>query len=180
MLNNISAFKLSAMAALIGGSMLTTPALANVGTVHFIGSVTDVTCDITAVTDDGTETSVIDLGTMETTAAEGAEVNFTLASRDGTSCDVSSLEEADITWSGATLTPQGLSNINGTAQGVHIALKSGGTDINSNNQTATVTLNGTPKTFSAPHSAKIVATGGAGSATAGTVESNAVFAVAFK
>lgn len=171
------------LAAVLLGALVSSSAFANTGTINFIGSVSDTTCDFVGE-QDGAQGNTIDLGTHTVTEVNTGKtpvVNFALVGKkaNGEVCEIKAPNTTvDISWVPAS----GAWNAMG--------LQNTGTATN----TAVKLMDKTGKEFSAVRgtvnykSADVV--GGAlpfkaqlvksGVATAGTVISAAKFAVAYK
>nr|WP_127645079.1 fimbrial protein [Pantoea agglomerans] len=115
-------------------------ASANSGDIQFVGSVSTQTCDIKPVVG-GTTKNDIDLGNIEYTAAaakavnNGKVVSFSLVPAAG----CTNANGADVSWVGSSFNNAGLSNVQGTAQGISVKLATDDAspqDININHQTA--------------------------------------------
>ncbi|MHC9060968.1 fimbrial protein [Pantoea sp. y20] len=115
-------------------------ASANSGDIQFVGSVSTQTCDIKPVVG-GTTKNDIDLGTIEYTSASlkadnnGKVVSFSLVPATG----CTNTNGADVSWVGSSFNNTGLSNVQGTAEGISVKLSTNDAapqDININHQTA--------------------------------------------
>lgn len=95
-------------------------AQANTGDLQFIGSVSDVTCDI-VVENEGVVTNVIQLGTTAP-GAKAAAVEFALKAKDPASCALANVNDAEIAWASNTLNSAGLGNGGGTATNTNMTL----------------------------------------------------------
>ena len=157
-------------------------ASANTGTINFIGSISDTTCDFVGE-QGGAQSNTIDLGTYTVAKVNAGTTNvidFSLVGKkaDGTACTVAVGKTVDVSWvpaSGAW-DAMGLQNT-GTATGAAVKLM----DINNKafdalrntvNYAAAVAPQGI-----LPFKAQLVKSG---TATAGTVISAAKFAVSYK
>ncbi|MED9534140.1 hypothetical protein RCN81_04750 [Escherichia coli] len=87
--------------------------------IHFLGVVTEVTCDIDAVVD-GAVNNVVQLGTIKK-GEEGQEKNITLKAKAGSACELDAKKTATIAFRGP-LGTDGLENATGTATGATVAL----------------------------------------------------------
>ncbi|EES0777514.1 fimbrial protein [Escherichia coli] len=156
-------------------------AQANTGDLQFIGSVSDVTCDI-VVENEGVVTNVIQLGT--TKPGEKADaVEFALKAADPATCTLGTTQNAEVAWASPTINSLGLGNGGGTAGGTDMTLTATSADggskpIKKGSNFATfkaADVNGDGFKFEAQLDA---ATSGA--ATVGTFTAAAAFAVAYK
>lgn len=172
------------LAAILLGALVSSSAFANTGTINFIGSVSDTTCDFVGE-QDGAQGNTIDLGTHTVDVVNAGTtpvVDFTLVGKkaNGDVCEIKAPNTSvDISWvpaSGAW-DAMGLQNT-GTATNTAVKLM----DKNSNVfSTVRDTVNYLPADTvggALPFKAQLVKTGAA--ATAGTVISAAKFAVAYK
>ncbi|PHX03500.1 fimbrial protein [Vibrio splendidus] len=159
-------------------------ALANTGTTHFIGAVTDTTCDI-VTSQNGLEGNTVDLGTytVANVAASALTVDFHLVGKktDGTNCELASGKSVDISWlpSTGTWATNGLKNA-GTAKGVVVGLMdNAGNNFSALKQTVSYD-DSIAVAGKLPFKAKIAVDGTGTTIEAGTVISSARFAVAYK
>ncbi|MBP2701001.1 fimbrial protein [Photobacterium lucens] len=171
------------LSALLLGTLISSSAMANTGTINFIGSVSDTTCNFIGE-QGGTQTNTIDLGTHTIASVNAGTTNvvdFALVGKksDGSPCTVQSGKSVDISWVPASgvWDAAGLQNT-GTSKNTAVKLM----DKNSNpfsalRETVNYTSNNVPN-GALPFKAQLVKTGAA--ATAGTVISSVKFAVAYK
>ncbi|EEZ39035.1 fimbrial protein [Photobacterium damselae] len=154
----------------------------NVGTIRFIGSITDTTCDFTGE-QGGAQSNVVNLGTHTTAVVNGATgspvVDFSLVGTkpDGSACEISS--SVDVSWvpASGSWTASGLLNT-GTATNTVVKLMDKNNKVfNALYETVNYVASDAPK-GQLPFKANIMNTGT--NATAGTVVSAAKFAVAYK
>ncbi|HIF9480323.1 TPA: fimbrial protein [Photobacterium damselae] len=171
------------LSALVFGSILSASAFANTGTINFIGSVSDTTCDFVGE-QGGTQTNTIDLGTYTIANVNSGSTNvvdFSLVGKksDGTACEVAAGKSVDVSWvpASGSWNPLGLQN---TGTAVNTAVK-----LMDKNGNAFSSLRDTVNYLAAdvsggalPFKAQLVKSGG--DATAGTVISAVKFAVAYK
>ena len=170
------------LAAVLLGALVSSSAFANTGTINFIGSVSDTTCDFVGE-QGGAQGNSIDLGTYNVAAVNGdttSVVDFALVGKktDGTACEIEDGKSVDVSW------------IPASGAWDAMGLQNTGTATN----TAVKLMDKTGKEFSAvrdtvnygptdvvggalPFKAQLVKSG---VATAGTVISAAKFAVAYK
>lgn len=95
---------------------------ANSGNLNLVGTVSAVTCNISVESVSGSAVTMVDLGTSAVDSA-GQEVIFYLSPDvSDSNCDLTNLN-ADVTWSGSNLGPQGIENSSGTAEGTRALLK---------------------------------------------------------
>ena len=171
------------LAAVLLGALVSSSAFANTGTINFVGSISDTTCDFVGE-QEGVLTNNIDLGTHTVAAVNAAAgvnaVDFSLVGQktDGTACVVGA-GGVDVSWvpASGSWTSVGLQNT-GTAGGAAVKLM----DKDSNafgafNQNVHYVTADAPN-GKLPFKAQLVKSGAA--ATAGTVISAAKFAVAYK
>lgn len=169
-------------AALALGAVISGSALANTGTVNFIGAITDTTCDIVGE-QDGAQGSTIDLGTYTVAAVNAGTtdiIDFSLAGTkaDGSACALADGKSVDITWTPASgaWDANGLQNT-GTATGAAVKLMDkDSTPFSAVKDTVTYAAADTTA-GKLPFKAQLVKSG---TATAGTVTSSVKFAVAYK
>jgi len=157
-------------------SVSTAYAVDNGGDVHFIGSVTDVTCNINPVVD-GVQKDTIQLGTMKVDGTGAAEVAFSLVP-DSAACLAKTA--ANVGWQSGALTPEGLGNHSGTATGAFIkltAVNTASTAISSITQNAPFTNNAGIKSFD--FKAQLAKNAGVTAATPGSVLATATYTVAY-
>ncbi|EAR9301721.1 fimbrial protein [Salmonella enterica] len=166
------------IAALVMGSLAAGAASANGGEVQFIGSVTDVTCDISPEVN-GVLKNTVELGTMKTDGSGSQAVDFKLVPRDA-ACLAKT--DASVGWASAGFDSIGLANMKGDATGASIKLIT----LNSSVPNTAITSNNQNVEFSKAggigaleFQAQLVKTGTA-AATAGTVISSASYSVAYK
>ncbi|EQC1556923.1 fimbrial protein [Citrobacter amalonaticus] len=102
----------SAILAVLGMSA-NAMAANNGGSVHFSGSVSTATCEISLKNSNGTDLTSVDLGSVSTTATQGTMVGFKLIPQDTTCLNKAA---ATMTWNSSTLNALGLGNnvANGT------------------------------------------------------------------
>lgn len=148
----------------------------NGGELHFIGSVSDVTCNIKVLVG-GVPGNTIQLGSMAADGSGATAVNFSLVS-DNAAC----LEKisANVGWQSVRLTSEGLGNGSGTATGAFIRLTAG------NAASTVITESNQHASFSDPDgirrfdfTAKLALSAGAVAATPGTVLATATYTVAY-
>ncbi|EGQ8284302.1 hypothetical protein DBT82_RS16945 [Vibrio parahaemolyticus] len=173
------------LATIILASLASSSVFANTGTVNFIGSITDTTCDFTAE-QDGAQTNNVDLGTWsvaDVTGESTTDVDFSLVGKntDGTVCTLTSGKSVDVSWVPVTGSwdAYGLQNT-GTAEGAAVKLmdkneKAFSTVYTNVNYTESDVTDGR-----LPFKAKIVKAGSAATVKAGTVLAAASFSVAYK
>lgn len=169
-----------AISTLVLGVLASGVASANTGEVHFIGAVTDTTCNITPEVG-GAVKNVIDLGTIKTNGTGAQEVTFKLVPDTKECLDKTS---ASMGWQSAGFKATGLVNMGGDATGLVIKL----TAVNSSVANQDVTSNmrniafgdGTTAIGAFEYKAKMALEGGVTVATPGTVLSTASYAVAYK
>jgi len=102
--------------------MFTNGVLANSGDLTIIGSVSSTTCDISVTSASGGPVLSLDLGTVAASSS-GSEVVFHLQpDTSNAACNTTNLN-ADVTWSGSNLGPNGIENGSGTATGTRALLK---------------------------------------------------------
>ncbi|PSU75294.1 fimbrial protein [Photobacterium phosphoreum] len=157
----------------------------NVGTIRFLGSITDTTCNFTGE-QSGAQSNVINLGTHTTAVVNGATgspvVDFSLVGTkpDGSACEITGADKSvDVSWvpASGSWTALGLQN-SGTAQNAVVKLMDkSDKPFNALYETVNYTAADAPN-GKLPFKANIMNTGTA--ATAGTVVSAAKFAVAYK
>ncbi|WP_318448718.1 fimbrial protein [Photobacterium leiognathi] len=176
--------KTSLLSMIIGSaiSMNATAAPGNVGTINFIGSITDTTCDFVGE-QDGVQGNTIDLGTYTVAEvnADGTGVkDFALVGRKGgTICEIGDAGSVDISWvpAAGAWNAAGLVNT-GTANGAAVKLMDKtGNVFNALNDTVNY-VKADAADGKLPFKAQMVSI--AGAATAGTVISAAKFSVAYK
>ena len=170
------------LAAVLLGALVSSSAFANTGTINFIGSVSDTTCDFVGE-QNGAQGNTIDLGTHTVAVVNGGTtsvIDFALVGKksDGTACEVEAGKSVDVSWvpaSGAW-DAMGLQNT-GTATNTAVKLM----DTTGKEFSAVRdTVNYVPADAvggALPFKAQLVKSG---VATAGTVISAAKFAVAYK
>ncbi|HGS5703622.1 TPA: fimbrial protein [Vibrio parahaemolyticus] len=172
------------LATILLASLASSSVFANTGTVQFIGSISDTTCDFTAE-QDGAQTNNVDLGTWSTSQVSSGTtdvVDFALVGKDGTTGEVCALttgESVDVSWipASGSWDAYGLQNT-GTAQGAAVKLMDKDSAVFSTVKT-NVNYTDTDVTDGRlPFKAQIVKTDAA--VTAGTVLSSAAFSVAYK
>ncbi|HIF9340928.1 TPA: fimbrial protein [Photobacterium damselae] len=176
-MNNKMTFAALALGAVISGS-----ALANTGTVNFIGSISDTTCDIVGE-QNGAQGSTVDLGAYtvaEVNSDSTAIVDFSLAGTkaDGSACTLTDGQFADVTWTPASgaWDANGLQNT-GTATGAAVKLMDkDSTPFSAVKDTVTYAAVDVAE-GKLPFKAQLVKSG---TATAGTVTASVKFAVAYK
>ncbi|EAA2596873.1 type 1 fimbrial protein [Salmonella enterica] len=91
-------------------------------TMHFVGSVTDSTCDVRPFNSAGVDATTINIGTVKPDGSQAeAPVNFYLKP---VNCDVKTIKSthASILWASSGLSDIGLLNTHGSATGVHVKL----------------------------------------------------------
>ena len=170
------------LAAVLLGALVSSSAFANTGTINFIGSVSDTTCDFVGE-QGGVQGNTIDLGTHTVAVVNGDTtpvIDFSLVGKkaNGTACEIEAGKSVDISWVPASGAwgAMGLQNT-GTATNTAVKLM----DKNSNVFSAVRdTVNYVPADAvggALPFKAQLVKSG---VATAGTVISAAKFAVAYK
>ncbi|EIQ9201871.1 hypothetical protein LV681_004915 [Escherichia coli] len=108
-----------AMTMAAGSAMAATDMGNQQNQIQFLGTVTEVTCDIDAVVD-GAVNNIVQLGTIKK-GEEGQEKNITLKAKAGTTCAGLDTKTATIAFRGP-LGTDGLENANGTAKGATVAL----------------------------------------------------------
>ncbi|WP_318517629.1 fimbrial protein [Photobacterium leiognathi] len=169
--------------ALVLGACISTSAMANTGTINFIGSVSDTTCDFIGE-QNGAQTTTIDLGTetvANVNAGSTSIVDFSLVGKkaDGTACTVEAGKSVDISWipASGTWDSSGLQNT-GTATNTAIKLMDKDSKAFSALRTTVNYLAADVTNGALPFKGQLVKTGAA--ATAGTVISAVKFAVAYK
>ncbi|MEF1207090.1 fimbrial protein [Photobacterium damselae] len=169
-------------AALALGVVISGSALANTGTVNFIGSISDTTCDIVGE-QGGAQGSTISLGTYTVADVNGDTtgiIDFSLAGTksDGSACALADGGFADITWTPASgaWDANGLQNT-GTATGAAVKLMDkDSVPFSAVRDTVTYAAADAVE-GKLPFKAQLVKSG---TATAGTVTSSVKFAVAYK
>jgi len=158
-------------------SVSTAHAVVNGGEVHFIGSVSDVTCNINPVVD-GVKKDVIQLGVMGTDGSGSSAVTFSLVP-DSAGCLAKT--EANVGWQSSQFSAEGLANGSGTATGAFIkliALNSDNTAISATTQNATFSgTAGGIKSFDFTAQLQLIA--GTAAATPGSVLASAAYTVAY-
>lgn len=169
-----------AIASLILGTITSGAAsAAQSGEVRFIGTVTDVTCNITPEID-GLTSNVINLGTMKTDGSGAKDVEFQLVPSTKECLEKTN---ASVVWQSAAFTNNGLANTQGDAKGVSIQL----TAVNSVTPNQNISGNmqnitfgdGKDKIGAFKFKTKMVKNT-SGEITAGTVASSASYAVSYK
>ncbi|HBM9250536.1 TPA: fimbrial protein [Escherichia coli] len=169
------------LTSVIAMAMSAGVAQANTGDLQFIGSVSDVTCNI-VVENDGVVTNVIQLGTT-TPGAKAAPVDFALKAADPTACTLDAVTSAEVAWASPTINSTGLGNGGGTATGTNMTLTAvsatgGAKPIKKGSNFATFTaadVNGNGFKFQAQLDAET-----SQAATVGSFTAAAAFAVAYK
>lgn len=170
------------LASVVAMAMSAGVAQANTGDLQFIGSVSDVTCDI-VVENDGVVTNVIQLGTTKP-GEKANPVEFALKAADPAACTLgTTTTSAEVAWASPTINSAGLGNGGGTAGGTDMTLTATSADggakpIKKGSNFANfkaADVNGDGFRFEAQLDA---ATSGA--ATVGTFTAAAAFAVAYK
>ncbi len=170
------------LTSVIAMAMSAGVAQANTGELQFIGSVSDVTCDI-VVENEGIVTNVIQLGTTAP-GNKATEVEFALKAKDPNACSLGNLANADVSWASNSINSIGLGNSGGTATNTNMTLSA------KNSQTAPTAINKNVNTATFD-SDKVVGDEGfqfvaqldaatTPGATAGTYVSAAAFAVAYR
>lgn len=161
--------------AVMSGSALAAPQ-----DVQFVGTVTNVTCDIKPEVN-GTTGNYVQLGSVAVDTSNGVTppantgVEFVLKSATGTGCSMTNLNTATVTWIGG-FDNQGLTAQSGTATGAKALL----TALNSKTQNTAINSGSTSVDFDA---SKLSATGDGlqfrarlqGGTTAGDYISSAAF-----
>lgn len=163
---------------------------ASTGIVNFNGSVTDTTCDLVVLNNDGTQANDIDLGVVSATTLTGAaakseDVNFTLRPATGAAqaCTDGS-KTLELTFTGPWDSSNNLANENGTARGVSVKLEgmtngSNWQTFSANHQTVDQ-MDLAANTGAISLRAHMVPTGGGAAVTAGSVTSHATFSAVYK
>ncbi|MEG0210546.1 fimbrial protein [Hafnia sp.] len=169
-----------AIATLVMGIMASGTALANTGSVQFIGSVSDTTCNISPEIN-GVQTNTIELKNMLSTDVNGVEVAFKLVPDTKACLDKTS---AVVGWQSSGFNSMGLVNMKGSATGASIKLvavnaKAANTPITGNMQNIEFG-NGTDAIGAFEFKAQMSRTDAAVAPTAGSVISSAAYAVAYK
>lgn len=121
---NAAPFKsgLKSLFITIPAILLANTVQANSGSLNLVGAVNAVTCNISVESETGSPVTMIDLGTSAVDSA-GQEVIFHLSpDTSDSNCDLTNLN-AEVTWSGSNLGPQGIENGSGTATGSRALLK---------------------------------------------------------
>lgn len=176
-------------ATIIFGAMLcnmTTVSANNTGVIHFIGSVTDVTCNYKLTDSNGISIPAVNLGTVTTAVLNATKtsqaVDFKLMP-DNTvsSCVTVGAKKIDISISPATLNLAGISN-EGTSTNTAIRMQVEGQtayeEINVNNITVRdVKYDATDASLS--FKAAMIPFG-TNNATAGSVIGSALFAISYR
>lgn len=108
-----------AMTMAAGSAMAATDMGNQQNEIQFLGTVTEVTCDIDAVVD-GNVNNIVQLGTIKK-GEEGQEKNIALKAKAGTTCAGLDTKTATIAFRGP-LGTDGLENATGTAAGATVAL----------------------------------------------------------
>ncbi|MGD8232711.1 hypothetical protein [Vibrio sp. TRT 1302] len=122
MKGNFLKFGLKPLFVAVPAIMFANGALANSGDLTIIGSVSAQTCDISVTSASGGPVLSLDLGTVAASGF-GSEVVFHLKpDTSNTACDTTNMN-ADVTWSGSDLGPNGIENGSGTATGTRALLK---------------------------------------------------------
>lgn len=168
--------KISLTLIVMGIMSVSTVHATNSGEVHFIGSVTDITCNINPFVE-GVQSDIIQLGTMKTDGTGAVAVNFSLVP-DNAACLTKT--SANVGWQSSVFTPEGLGNISGSATGAFIkltALNSGSTAISGNTQNANFNNSAGLKSFD--FKAELALVTGVAAATPGSVLSTAAYTVAY-
>lgn len=187
-INNIFKMELNmktkiTFAAVLLSTLVSSSAFANTGTINFVGSVFDTTCDFIGE-QNGAQNNTIDLGTSAIDVVNAGTtpiVDFFLVGKTetGEACEVEAGKSVDVSWIPATGSwdAMGLQNT-GTAANTAVKLM----DKNSKAFSAfyeTVQYTAADAAGGKiPFKAQLVKTGA--DATAGTVISAAKFAVAYK
>ncbi|MHA6607414.1 fimbrial protein [Photobacterium damselae] len=169
--------------ALILGLVSSGTAFANTGTINFIGSVSDTTCDFVGE-QNGAQTNTVDLGTYtiaNVNSGSTSVIDFSLIGKksDGTACEVAAGKSVDISWVPASgvWNPLGLQNT-GTATNTAVKLMDKDGNAFSPLRYTVNYLAADVPGGALPFKAQLVKSGG--DATAGTVVSAVKFAVAYK
>ncbi len=169
------------LASVVAMAMSAGVAQANTGDLQFIGSVSDVTCDI-VVENEGVVTNVIQLGTTPV-GDKAAPVEFALKAADPAACNLGNTANAEVAWASPTINSLGLGNGGGTATGTDMTLTATSADggpkvIKKGSNFANfkaADVNGDGFKFEAQLDAAT-----SGTATVGTFTAAAAFAVAYK
>ncbi|PSU14953.1 fimbrial protein [Photobacterium kishitanii] len=157
----------------------------NVGTIRFIGSITDTTCDFTGE-QGGAQSNVINLGTHTAAVVNGPTgspvVEFSLVGTkpDGSACEIGSAgKSVDVSWvpASGSWTASGLQSSGTAANTVVKLMDKNSKAFNALYETVNYVEADAPN-GKLPFKANIMNTGTA--ATPGTVISAAKFAVAYK
>ena len=170
------------LAAILLGALVSSSAFANTGTINFIGSVSDTTCDFVGE-QNGAQGNTIDLGTHTVAVVNGGTtpvIDFALVGKksDGTACEIEAGKSVDVSWvpaSGAW-DAMGLQNT-GTATNTAVKLMDKNSEVFSAVRDFVNYLPADAVGGALPFKAQLVKSG---VATAGTVISSAKFAVAYK
>lgn len=148
----------------------------NSGELHFVGAVSDITCNIKVLVG-GVPSSFIQLGSMSADGSGATAVNFSLVSDNPVCLDKIS---ANVGWQSFQLTSEGLGNGSGTATGAVVKLTA------DNGANTAITANNQHASFSDPNgirrfdfTAKLALSAGAVAATPGTVLATATYTVAY-
>jgi len=157
-------------------SAMTVSADDNGGELHFIGSVSDVTCNIKVLVG-GVSDNTIQLGSMAADGSGATAVNFSLVSENAACLDKIS---ANVGWQSFRLTSEGLGNGSGTATGAFIRLTAGNaanTVITANNQHASFSDADGIRRFD--FTVNLALSAGVVAATPGTVLATATYTIAY-
>ncbi|HGS4746581.1 TPA: fimbrial protein [Vibrio parahaemolyticus] len=172
------------LATILLASLASSSVFANTGTVQFIGSISDTTCDFTAE-QDGAQTNNVDLGTWSVSDVNSdatSIVDFSLVGKDGSTgnvCTLASGQSVDVSWipASGSWDAYGLQNT-GTAQGAAVKLMDKNEAVFSTVKTNVNYTEADVTDGRLPFKAQIVKTDT--TVTAGTVLSSAAFSVAYK
>lgn len=172
------------LATILLASLASSSVFANTGTVQFIGSISDTTCDFTAE-QDGAQTNNVDLGTWSTDQVSNDTtevVEFSLVGKNGETGDVcvlSSDQSVDVSWipASGSWDAYGLQNT-GTAKGAAVKLMDKSNAVFSTVKTNVTYSDTDIEDGRLPFKAQIVKTDA--EVKAGTVLSSAAFSVAYK
>lgn len=171
------------LAAVIIGALVSGSAAAATGTVNFIGSVTNVTCNFTPEMG-GAFGNTVDLGSYTVSDFSGGThpvvktFNLVGKNSNGSACTLTDATNVDITWTPAVgkWGNEGLFNT-GSAKNVEVKLMDESNNVISANS-QTVKYTGKTEAI-LPFKAQLVQVGTA-APEAGTVTASASFAVAYK